>query len=104
MKNIALVGVILLLIAIKNFNPPSSERGPASIDPFAEWKQPDNSYNFYYSYQGKNLTITETSLSGVAAFESASSKCFKFFIKENPNFQKDQGLDIIDICSNPKKR
>ncbi len=47
-----------------------------------------------YEYSQKNGTYEE-------AFESAAKACYKHF-KGGRHISEDQGLDIIDVCANPR--
>ncbi len=58
-------------------------------------------YKFKYTYKGEKLELIETSNSWESSFERASLKCFKHFSQGKPLTQ-DQGLDLIDLCANPK--
>jgi hypothetical protein len=58
-------------------------------------------YKFKYTYAGQKLEIIETSPSWEKSFERAAMKCFKHF-SEGKVMSNDKGMDLIDVCANPK--
>lgn len=56
---------------------------------------------FLYSLDNKTLEVTKENLSYEAAYEQAAIECFNFF-KGTKIVSEDRGLDIIDVCANPK--
>lgn len=117
MKNLFLVLLTLGLIIAYNIEKKSESkisslikfnRSPASdkkddgIDAFPEWKS-KSGYMFVYYYKGTRLEI-EKSGSSTTAFSAAAKECFQYFIKKADLSKNDEeGMDIIDVCANPKK-
>ena len=58
-------------------------------------------YVFKYSLSGKTLEIRKPASSYEDAFEQAAQQCFKFY-KGSGKLSEDRGLDIIDVCANPR--
>jgi hypothetical protein len=60
------------------------------------------SYKFqYHTKQYKSFTIVRTAKSKEEAFHMAAKDCFKHLTNDKyPGEEK--GLEIIDICANPK--
>lgn len=58
-------------------------------------------YNFKYKYNNETYEIRKPANSYEEAFDHASSECFKHF-KGNQPVSEDKGLDIIDVCANPR--
>ncbi len=79
-----------------------STRIPATTDPFSDWKK-DNSYTFAFNYKGVKLDIIKKEMSPEMAFESAAKECFLFYSKSMRKTEQD-GLDIIDVCANPRRK
>lgn len=60
------------------------------------------SFNFQYKLpQSKTLTITQQGPNQEVAFKLAARECFKQ-LTHNKYPGEQQGLEIIDICANPK--
>lgn len=60
------------------------------------------SYNFQYKLpQAKTLTITQAAANQEEAYKLAARECFKK-LTQNQYPGEQQGLEIIDICANPK--
>ncbi|AGH95565.1 hypothetical protein [Pseudobdellovibrio exovorus] len=60
------------------------------------------SYNFQYKLpQSKTLTITQAAPNQEEAYKLAARECFKK-LTQNQYPGEQQGLEIIDICANPK--
>jgi len=61
--------------------------------------------NFAYrfqAYKGESYTYETQSDSQEEAYERAATACFQHY-KEGRRISMDQGLDIIDICANPRR-
>lgn len=58
-------------------------------------------FKFKYTYKGERLEIVETSDSWEKSFERSAMKCLKHFSKGQA-LSDDQGLDLVDLCANPK--
>ena len=63
------------------------------------------SKNFAYrfqAYKGESYTYETQSDSQEEAYERAATACFQHY-KGGRRISMDQGLDIIDICANPRR-
>ncbi len=58
-------------------------------------------YTFKYQMSGEKLEITRSADSYEEAYEQAAQQCFKHF-KGTGSLSEDKGLDIIDVCANPR--
>jgi type IV secretory pathway TrbF-like protein len=58
-------------------------------------------YVFKYSLSGKMLEVRKPAASYEDAFKQAAQQCFNFY-KEGKKVSEDRGLDIIDVCANPR--
>lgn len=68
------------------------------------WKSTDPSkkdYVFKYKMAGNSLEIKRSAPSYEDAFEGAAQECFKYY-KGQGRVSEDRGLDIIDVCANPR--
>ena len=61
----------------------------------------ENVYSFKFNYAGETLEIRKPASTYEDAFEQAASECFKHF-KGSGKLSEDRGLDIIDVCANPR--
>lgn len=59
-------------------------------------------FNFKYQFQGEVLTISQEGHDQNHALSIAAKSCFRHF-KGNKKINESKGLDIIDVCANPKK-
>ena len=58
---------------------------------------------FKYHYQGENLEVRRQVASYEQAFEQAAQTCFDHYRRNfGGKLTEDQGLDIIDVCANPR--
>jgi hypothetical protein len=58
-------------------------------------------YTFKYKLSGQSLEIKKAAGSYEEAYEMASQQCFSFY--KGPNkVSETRGLDIIDVCANPR--
>lgn len=75
----------------------------AILSPSFAYSSPDHSkaYTFKYQLSGEKLEITRSADSYEEAYEQAAQQCFKHF-KGNSFLSEDRGLDIIDVCANPR--
>lgn len=62
---------------------------------------PTKEYLFKYKLSGKTLEIRSPANSYEEAFEQAAQQCFKHY-KGNGKISENRGLDIIDVCANPR--
>lgn len=58
-------------------------------------------YVFKYNLSGQTLEIRKPAQSYEDAFQDAAQKCFNFYKGKN-RVSEDRGLDIIDVCANPR--
>lgn len=68
------------------------------------WISKDSStkeYKFKFTLSGETLEIRQPASSYEDAFEKAASQCFKFY-KGKGKVSESRGLDIIDVCANPR--
>ncbi len=59
------------------------------------------SYDFKFKLKSDIYTFTRTATSYEEAYETAAQACFKHF-KNGRHVNEDEGLDIIDVCANPR--
>lgn len=64
---------------------------------------PSNAKKYQFSFPFKNevLRIEKHSDTYEKAFAAAAQDCFNHF-KAGKKLSEDQGLDIIDVCANPR--
>lgn len=67
-----------------------SETAPAQKD-----------YAFKFKMKAGTFEYSRKAPSYEEAYESAAQACFKHF-KGGRHISEDQGLDIIDVCANPR--
>lgn len=58
-------------------------------------------YTFKYKLAGQMLEIRKPASSYEDAFEKAAQECFNFY-KGPGKVSESKGLDIIDVCANPR--
>lgn len=58
-------------------------------------------YSFKFQYKGEQLKVTQQASDEFQALTLAAKTCFKHF-KNNKKLSETEGLDLIDICANPK--
>ena len=58
-------------------------------------------YTFKYNLSGQTLEIKRAAPSYEDALEFAAQKCFNHY-KGPQRVSEDRGLDIIDVCANPR--
>jgi hypothetical protein len=69
---------------------------------------PEKKHKFVYRMKTETFEFASTAPSYEDAFEKAASACYNHFrdnIKSQTRQQRlneDQGLDIIDVCANPR--
>lgn len=61
----------------------------------------DQMYTFKFNFQGETLEIRRPANTYEEAFEKAASSCFAHF-KKRGKLTEERGLDIIDVCANPR--
>lgn len=68
------------------------------------WKSHDaasKEYTFKYKLSGQSLEVKKAAGSYEEAYEQAAQQCFNFY-KGSNKVTEDRGLDIIDVCANPR--
>ncbi|XGC82446.1 hypothetical protein ACES2L_08145 [Bdellovibrio bacteriovorus] len=58
-------------------------------------------FTFKYKLSGQTLEIKKSAGSYEEAYEMAAQQCFNFY-KGAGKVSEDRGLDIIDVCANPR--
>lgn len=58
-------------------------------------------YTFKFKMQKETLEISQASSSYEEAFEKAAQACYRHF-KAGRRISEERGLDIIDVCANPR--
>jgi hypothetical protein len=58
-------------------------------------------YGFKFSLKGASFEYKQSSASFEEAFERAAQACYTHF-KDGKRLTEDAGLDIIDVCANPR--
>lgn len=60
-------------------------------------------YHFKYNWEGKELALDYRAQSWEDAFKKAADACFRHYSREaGGRLSEDTGLDIIDVCANPR--
>lgn len=62
---------------------------------------PTKDYLFKYSLAGKTFEVRSPAGTYEEAFEKAAQKCFNYY-KGSGKVSENRGLDIIDVCANPR--
>lgn len=62
---------------------------------------PSKEYTFKYKLSGQTLEIKKAAASYEDAFDQAAQQCFNFY-KGKGSVSENRGLDIIDVCANPR--
>lgn len=65
--------------------------------------QPDGArkYQFSFPYKNEVFRTEKVASSYEIAFQTAAQECFNYF-KSGKKLTEEQGLDIIDVCANPR--
>ena len=64
-------------------------------------QSPAKEYVFKYKLSGETLEIKRTAPSYEDAYAQAAQQCFSHY-KGGQKVSEDRGLDIIDVCANPR--
>lgn len=59
-------------------------------------------HTFKYKMGNDTLEIKIANMDYDEAFEKAAKQCYKYF-KNGEKLTEERGLDIIDVCANPRK-
>lgn len=84
---------VFILVAILAFT--CTSFAWSSKDPAAK------EYTFKYKLSGESLEIKREAASYEDAFDQAAQQCFQHY-KGQKKVSEDRGLDIIDVCANPR--
>lgn len=87
MKNALIVSIMLLM----------SSQSFAWIEKAPQQK----SYDFKFKLKTETFSYSRMAASYEDAYETAAQACFKHF-KGEKRLSEDEGLDIIDVCANPR--
>lgn len=63
--------------------------------------QKKNLYTFKFNLAGSSYEYTQESSSFEEAFDKAAQACYRHY-KNGKKLSENQGLDIIDVCANPR--
>lgn len=58
-------------------------------------------FDFRYSFEGEKLAISQEASDYYQALEKAAKSCFRHF-KPKTKSNYDKGIQLIDVCANPK--
>ncbi len=58
-------------------------------------------FQFKFKMKGETFEFAQKSTSYEQAFEVAAKACYRHY-KNGQRLTEDQGLDIIDVCANPR--
>lgn len=58
-------------------------------------------FRFKFNFKGQSYEVRQKSQSYEDAFEKAAKACFSYY-KAGQKLNEEKGLDIIDICANPR--
>jgi hypothetical protein len=61
----------------------------------------EKSYSFKFKLKANSFEYSRTAPSYEVAFAAAAQACFTHY-KGNRHLAEDEGLDIIDVCANPR--
>ncbi len=75
-----------------------SASGWASASPSTSLKQ---LYTFKFKYAGETFEYSQKSEKYETAFEAAAQACFNHY-RVNQKLTEERGLDVIDVCANPR--
>lgn len=64
-------------------------------------KADEQQFTFKYKLDGQTLEIKKKDDSWAKAFEFSAKECYKYF-KDNRPLTEEKGIDIIDVCANPR--
>jgi hypothetical protein len=85
--------ILIAMVAILGFC--SASHAWISTEPGAKV------YSFRFKMNGETFEYTQKASSYDQAFERAAQTCFKHF-KKGQRLNESTGLDIIDVCANPR--
>ncbi len=91
LSNLFKAGFILLLLSQTSWAKGSNENIAVKKD-----------YEFHFNFKGKDFSTSVTAANWDGALETAAKSCFKYY-KGSRYVSEDEGLDIIDVCANPKR-
>ncbi len=68
---------------------------------FASLKKEAQEFKFKFNFKGDIYQYSQKSESFERAYELAAKACYKHY-KAGQKLSEDKGLDIIDVCANPR--
>ena len=61
------------------------------------------SFIFKFNYKGESLEVRRQTPTYEEAFRQAAQTCFEHYRRQiDGKMTEDQGLDVIDVCANPR--
>lgn len=72
-----------------------------SLNTFAAPQPETKEYRFKFNFRGLAFEYKQKSDSFEKAYEMAAKACYKHY-KNGQKLTEDAGLDIIDVCANPR--
>jgi hypothetical protein len=90
MKNALLITLLTLTTISGSVSFAWSEKAPAQ-----------KNYSFKYKMKAGTFDYERTAVSYEEAYEAAAMACFAHY-KGNRHLAEEDGLDIIDVCANPR--
>jgi hypothetical protein len=58
-------------------------------------------FEFKFAFEGEKLAVSQEAPDYYQALERAAKSCFRHF-KAKAKSNRDKGIDLIDVCANPK--
>ena len=58
-------------------------------------------FDFKYAFDGEKLSVSQQAGDYYQALEKAAKSCFHHF-KSKAKSDRQKGIDLIDVCANPK--
>lgn len=59
-------------------------------------------HKFVWKTKDVNLEFKTSAETWEVAYERAAQFCFKYLVEKETKLTTDRGLDIIDLCANPR--
>lgn len=67
----------------------------------SEFTLASQKFDFKYSFDGEKLSISQEAPDYYAALTKAAKSCFSHF-KSKAKSSHQKGIDLIDVCANPR--
>lgn len=58
-------------------------------------------FDFKYSFEGEKLSVSQEAADYYQALTKAAKSCFRHF-KSKTKSNSQKGIDLIDVCANPR--